>query len=362
MTKKEYIFKMSNLIKNRVYYHAPISFKGDVDFDKIIDKGIDLSYPIFIMEKPFRKELVKAFLEAQKFAEFNLILREANKSIQQKFKRCYIVRQSEIPSLDKLNINYKTNSQYFNVEDENYIKINKANLEFEQKLFYLEKKGVCDEVFYNIKKYVLNGENIQIELTNTSKQTKTIEFEYNRPLERGYYSFEREKNGIKITNFFNNKELYLNANFGKINDNFSCIDGLENSTFARINLKSKIALKGYEKKTFFINFGDKQFILKNLSDINECFKLSQKKNFEVFNVKVECDNKFFERNFNRILPNKIWNAWLNGERDIVSEDKYLEIKNNILIKSGKRPILGENNYNLTNVFLYDGKNYVKVAK
>lgn len=362
MKKKEYVFKMSNLIKNRVYYHAPISYKGDVDFEKILDKGIDLSYPVFIMEKPFKKELIASFLEAQKFVEFNLIIREKNKSIQKKIKRCYVVKQSEIPSLDKLNINYKSYSKYNKVEDENYIKIDGNKIDFEQKLFYLEQKGLSEEVFFNIKKYVLNGESIQIELTNTSKMPKSVEFEYNHVLERGYYSFEKEKDCLKITNLLNNSEIYLNANFGKINENYSCIDGLENSTFARINLKSKICLKGFEKKTFFLNLGEKKFMLKNLTEINECFRMSQKKNFEIFNVKIESDNKFFERSFNRVLPNKIWNTWLNGQRDLDSEDKYLAMKNNILLKNGKRLILGRNSYHLSNVFAYNGKDYIKIAK
>lgn len=362
MKKKEYVFKMSNLIKNRVYYHAPISYKGDVDFDKILEKGIDLSYPVFIMEKPFKKELIDAFLEAQKFASFNLIIREKNKSIQKKIRRCYVVKQSEIPSLDKLNINYKSYSTYNKVEDENYIKIGGKQVDFEQKLFYLEQKGLCEDVFFNIKKYVLSGESVQIELTNTSKIAKSIEFEYNHVLERGYYSFDKEKDSLKITNLLNNSEVYLNANFGKINENYSCIDGLENSTFARINLKSKIYLKPFEKRNFFLNLGSKKFILKNLTEINECFRLSQKKNFEIFDVKVESDNKFFERNFNRTLPNKIWNAWLNGQRDLDSEDKYLSMKNNILLKNEKRFILGRNSYQLNNVFAYNGKDYVKIAK
>lgn len=362
MTKKEYVFKMSNLIKNRVFYHAPISFKGDVEFDKILAKGIDLSFPVFIMEKPFKKELIKAFLEAEKFADFNLIIRERNKSIQKKFKRCYVVRQSEIPSLDKLNINYKTFSSYNKVEDENYIKIGDEFINFEQKLFYLEQKKVVDDIFFSIKKYVLNGESIQIELTNTTKQEKIINFEYNHVLERGYYSFDKERGYLKIVNLFNNKELYLNANFGKVSENFSCVDGLENSTFARINLKAKILLKPMEKRNFFMNLGEKRFLLKNLSEINEYFNISQQKNFEVFNVKVESDNKFFERNFNRTLPNKIWNAWLNGVRDLDSENKYLNLKENILIKNGKRFILGRNSYGISNIFAFNGKDYVKIAK
>ena len=361
MTKREYIFKMSNLIKNRVYYHAPIAYKGDVDFDKIMGKGIDLSYPVFIMEKPFKKELIKAFLVAQKFTDFNLIIREKNKKVQKKFKRCYVVRQSEIPSLDKLNINYKSYSTYNKIEENNYIKIEDQEISFEQKLFYLEQKGILNDIFFNIKKYVLSGESIQLELANTTKEVKEINFEYNHNLERGYYSFDEEKEGIRIVNLLNNQELFLNANFGKINENYSCIDGLENSTFARINLKSKIRLKPLEKRAFFLNLGAKKFILKNLTEINNLFKLAQKKNFEIFDVKVESKNKFFEQNFNRTLPNRIWNAWLNGKRDLDSEDKYLSLKNNILLKKENAFVLGRNSYDLCSVFAYNGKEYVKVA-
>ena len=362
MTKKDYIFNMSNLIKNRAIYHAPVSYNGDVDFEKIMAKGVDLSLPVFIMEKPLKKLIIKSFIKAQKEVDFNLILREKNKKIMKKIKRCFVIKREEIPSLDKLNINYKTCSKYNKVEQGNYIKLGEVIKDFEEKLFYLEKKDLFDEVYFIVKKYLLNGENIQIEVTNTSNKTKIFEIEYNHDLERGYYNFQKIKNGLKITNLFNNKEIFFNASFGRLEERYSCIDGVENSTFARINFKANVMLKPFEKRVFFLNLGNKNFNLANISEMNYYFELSQKKNFEIFDTKIISENKFFERNFNKILPVKIWRAWLEGKRDMESENQYSKIKNNIILNNKKKPIFQNNSYKISEIFLYNGNEYKKIAK
>ena len=361
MTKKDYIFNMVNLIKNRVNYHAPIRYHGDVDFDKLIEKGVDLSLPIFIMEKPLKKVLIKSFIKAQKEVKFNLILREKNRKLMKKIKKCFVIKEEEIPSLDMLNINYKTCSHYHKLESGNYLKVGKKIEDYEEKLFYLQKKDLYEGVYFTVKKFVLNGENIQIDLVNTNKTDKVIDIEYNRELQKGYYSFEKIRNGVKITNLFDNKEHYFNANFGRVNESYSCVDGIENSTYARINFKASIMLKPMQKRNLFINFGNKQFTLSNLSEMEYYFEIAQKKNYEIFDIKIESEDKFFERKFNKILPCKIWKAWLDGGRDLDSENRYLELKNNILLKQGKKNILPVNNYKIKEILSYNGKGYKKIA-
>ena len=91
------------------------------------------------------------------------------------------------------------------------------------------------------------------------------------------------------------------------------------------------------------------------------FELAQRKNFEIFDLKVTSDNKYFERRFNSILPKKIWKAWLDGRRDIESENKYLDIKNNILVRKGKKNFLPINSYKINEVLSFNGKTYKKIA-
>lgn len=361
MKKSNYVFNMSNLIKNRVKYHAPINFYDDIDFDKILSVGIDLSLPVFIMEKPIYKHLFKAFEKAQKEVDFNLVLYKNNKRVQRKIKRCFVVEKDSIKGLEKLNINYKTCSSYHKVEKGNYLKIGKVFDEFEEKDFYLEQKAFVEGIFVCCRKFLISGENYIIEMSNCSNKQTQIEIEYNKELERGYYLFAKQKNGIKIMNLSTRENLFFNANFGKFQESYSCIDGLENSTYARINAKSKIELKPFEKKSFFINFGNKCFYLKNLSEMNYVFDLSRKKHYEIFDVKITSFDKTFERIFNNDLPLKIWRAWIDGKKDTESEKVYLDYKNQIFARQKKKIILLKNDLKIQDVMLYNGKYFKKIA-
>jgi len=361
MTKKDYIFNLKNLIKNRVYFHSPKCYDGDIDFTKILSKGIDLSLPIFIMEKPFRKEIISAFLEAQKEVDFNLIIREKNKKILSKFRRCFILQKNEISSIEKLNINYKTNSNYELKIEENYLKIGEKNFEPNEEDFYLEDKAVCGNIFYNIKKFLLNGENYIIELTNTSNQKEKIKIFYHNNLDRGYYLFNTTKSGLKTTNLITNEISYFNTNIKDGYKYCSCIDGVESSTFSCLTIEKEINLNPFEKKIVFINYGDKEFCLKNFSEMNQYFVFSQNKNREIFNVKINAKNKFLERYFNDVLPNKIWRAWVDGRRDKESEDEYNKIRNEIILYDGKKRFFPVNSYEINEIKLFDGRNYKKIA-
>lgn len=352
---------MSNLIKNRVKYHAPINFYEDVDFDKITSLGIDLSLPVFIMEKPLNKLLIKSFVEAQKEVDFNLILYKNNKKLQKRMKHCFVLKQSEIEGIDKLNINYKTQSKYHKLEYGNYIKIKNKFENFEEKDFYLEQKEFVDGVFVNIKKFLLSGENHMIEMSNCTNKQIEIEVEYNHDLERGYYVFEKLKNGLKIINLTTRQKMFLNTNFGKFQEDFSCVDGLENSTYARVNLKTKITLKPFEKRAFFINFGNKFFILKNQGEMELVLKQSIEKNYEIFDIKIASFDKSFEKKFNTTLPQKIWRAWLDGKCDKESEKEYVDLKNQIVLKKKRKVELLKNDLKIQDVLLFNGKYYKKIA-
>ena len=361
MTKKDYIFNMANLIKNRVNYHAPINFDGVIDFDKIIHKGIDLSLPVFIIEKALNKDLIKAFLLAQKEVKFNLIIREKNKLALKKLKNCFYIKNGELNELEKLNINYKTMTTYYKIESGNYLKINNEELKCDQIDFYQEGKGLNDGVLIKLKKFLLNGENYFIELCNTKNSQKIIEVEYNKDLDKGYYKFYKLRKSVKILNLTTNRTCFFNANLGSICERYSCVDGIESCTYSRINYKVKLLLKPFEKRCLFINFGENCFTLNNESEMTNFFNISQKECFEIFNIKIESNDKIFEKTFNRVLPIKIWQSWLNGDRNLKLEERYVKIKNNIVLKEGKQFVLQKNNYNIDSIFCFNGKCYKKIA-
>lgn len=361
MKKKEYVFKMANLIKNRVMYHAPIEYTGNVDFERIARRGIDLSLPIFVFEKDMSNELLLSFIEAQKQVRFNLIIDRCDRTCLKKIHNCFWVEGELLKHIKKLDINYKTNSRYKLEKIEDFLKIFDQEVYLEEKDFHLEGNIVKEGIIISAKKYLLSGECLEINVVNTNKQAKEISLEYNKNLPHGYYCFEKKKKSIKITSLMTNEEIYLNLNVEPTFSNFSCVTGVESSAFAKVNFKIKEELKAYEKRSYFINFGKNLFTLKNQQEMDFFYFLSQKKNCETFDIKIESDNKFFERSFNRYLPQKIWKAWIDGKQDLESENEYVNIKNSIVIKEKKGYKLLKSNYPITTIYGYDGKSYKKIA-
>lgn len=361
MKKKEYIFKMANLIKNRVMYHAPIEFTGNVDFERIARRGIDLSLPIFVFEKDMSSELLLSFIEAQKQVRFNLIIDRCDRACLKKIHNCFWVEGELLKQIKKLDINYKANSRYKLGRIGDFLKIFDREILLDEKEFCLEGSIVVDGVVISVKKYLLSGECLEINVVNTNKQVKSVNFEYNKNLPHGYYYFEKKKKSIKITSLMTNEEMYLNLNVEPTSSNFSCVDGVESSAFAKINFKIEEELKACEKRSYFVNFGKNLFTLKNQQEMDFFYFLSQKKNCETFDIKIESTNKFFERSFNRYLPQKIWKAWVDGGQDLESENEYINIKNSIVIKEKKGYKLLKSTYPITTIYGYDGKSYKKIA-
>lgn len=349
---------MTNLILNRVNYHAPINYDGDIPYKEIIKKGIDLSLPVFIMKKPLIKALETAFKKAKNQKEFNLILTNKNRRLL-KLKNCFCVEDVEKLSLEKLDVNYKTNSKYVLVEKGDYVKVGEK-LDFKHDDFCNIAKTTNNDVLILSKQFILNGENIIIELVNTKKENKVVEIEVNRELKKGCYSFSKNRNSLKIQNLFTNENLFFNFNFGKIKERFSCLDGVENCNFSRVNFQGKIQLKPFEKKVVFLNFGKDKIILSDRKEIEGFFQHSKTSLQKIFNVKIESENKFFERFFNEVLPCKIWNTWLKGERDLKSENEYLKIKENVILKKNRNMIFPKNKYNILKVFLFENNKFKKI--
>jgi len=85
MTKKEYVLNLTNLIINRVKFHSP-KLQGEVDYALLDALGIDGSYPVFVFNRKMDNIYYKAFLDAKKNIEFNLILTDMPEVSKRKIK------------------------------------------------------------------------------------------------------------------------------------------------------------------------------------------------------------------------------------------------------------------------------------
>lgn len=337
MTKQEYILSLENLIINRVRYHAP-KLDGKVDFALLDAVGIDGSFPIFIFNRKLDNIYYKAFLQAKKKIDFNLILTvkpSVSKRKILKLDKTFIIFKDEIGSmlsstLDNLNINYITHSNFKNNLKGEYLAINGKHVSFDYLPYFYSKKMMYNGVISDCKAYILNGKNYQISFTNTHEKKEEIDFEFNLPLPRGYYFFKRYDNCIQIENLTNKSLAYFNYNFKGAEISFSTMNGIESCTFACINLKCKLSLLPKEKKQIYFNFGENRYCLNTPKEMQIFFDLSQKKMNEIFDLRVTTRDNKFDNEFNLYLPRKIWEKWQNFEIDEESENNYIKLKNNIV--------------------------------
>lgn len=368
MKRKEYIQKMAKLIENRVRFHAPVVFDDEVDFELLDAVGIDKNLPVFKFEKLLTKNLYKAFKQAQRAILFNLILTNKNtpkKSWLKHLKNCYILEEDEcgynlLSSINKMNINYYSQSAFSPAVEEEYLKINGEVINLCYKPYYLSKKASSEGIIYDIKEFVLSGKNYSISFTNTHKERRVCVFEINIPLPRGYYHFASTKTGVKITNLTNKVTEYFNFNHKNANLSFSCIDGLESSTLACINLRIKLELRPLEQRRFYFNYGANQYLLNSPKEVDNFFQIAQQKTLEKFDIKVRTKDKLFDEKFNNILPQKIWNSWNAGQCDNASESEYIKLKNSIIKESEKGYFINEDFKGLKEVKIYQNNEYKRV--
>lgn len=337
MTKKEYILKLTNLIVNRVKFHSP-RVDGEIDYALLDAVGIDGSYPIFMFNRKLDKIYYKAFLEAKKQVDFNLILQNkpsiSSKKIN-KMPKTYLLFKEEMGSLlsnslDSLNINYLSHSDFkINLNGE-YLNVNGEKISFDYLPYFYYKKIMNGGVISDIKSYILNGKNYCLSFTNTKDRNECVEFEFNLPLPRGYYFFKHKLNCVEIENLTNKEKAYFNYNFKGGQFSFSTISGIESCTFACINLKCKINLLSKETKKVYFNFGDQKYCLNTPKEMQFFFELSQKKMNEIFDLRVSTRDNTFDNDFNLYLPRKIWEKWQNFDVDEENENKYIKMKKEII--------------------------------
>ena len=340
MTKKEYIEKLKNLIVNRVKFHAPKLVDDRVDFDLLAVVGIDRQLPIFKFDKPLDKIFYHAFFEAKKEVPFNLILTEEPLVGEKKVKglaNTFVMFEAEmgsslLASIEKLNINYRSNTSFKSEIEEDYMKINDRKIELEYIPYYLHKKGSDNNIIFEIKEFLLNGKNFLLSFTNPYKSKKSVRFEINVTLPKGYYFFKNDGNAVEIESLTSGDKAYFNYNLKGAKFSFSCIGGLESSTHACINLSFQTELLPLEQKRFYFNYGENKYLFLSAKQAKDFFDLSQNKMDEIFDIKINSKNKKFDGIFNRYLPQKIWLSWLKNDIDEESENFYLKTKQSLLKK------------------------------
>lgn len=368
MKKKEYIEKMANLIINRVRFHAPIVYDKEVDFEILEVIGIDTSLPIFKYDKSINAVMLDAFKRAQAEVNFNIIATNEPSVSEKKLKalKNFIhIREEELgysllASINALNINYKSNSEFDKEIEENYIKVNDEIVNLNYKNYYLHKKAISDGVVYEIREFLLNGRNFILNFSNGSNEKRIASFEINIVLPRGYYRFKRETNAIKIENLCSHDTAYFNFVSKNAKFSFSTISGVESSTHACLNMKMNISLNAKEQKRFYFNFGENKYCFTSPKDAERFFEISQEKMSEIFDIKVLTRNKQFDEEFNVYMPQKIWLSWLNLTVDEENEKNYLKTKNTIINKTENGLKINENFKGLKQVQIYLNSGYKRV--
>lgn len=368
MKKKEYIEKMANLIINRVRFHAPIVYDKEVDFEILEVIGIDTSLPIFKYDKSINAVMLDAFKRAQAEVNFNIIATNEPSVSEKKLKALknfIYIREEELgysllASINALNINYKSNSEFDKEIEENYIKVNDEIVNLNYKNYYLHKKAISDGVVYEIREFLLNGRNFILNFSNGSNEKRIASFEINIVLPRGYYRFKRETNAIKIENLCSHDTAYFNFVSKNAKFSFSTISGVESSTHACLNMKMNISLNAKEQKRFYFNFGENKYCFTSPKDAERFFEISQEKMSEIFDIKVLTRNKQFDEEFNVYMPQKIWLSWLNLTVDEENEKNYLKTKNTIINKTENGLKINENFKGLKQVQIYLNSGYKRV--
>lgn len=353
MKKKDYIFNMTNLICSRVKIQAPKNAEN-VNFEALINQGIDLTKPVFFYENRLSPVMAKCFYNAQKKLDFNLVFTHSQPHSR---KLNFIISDDE--NLKKLNVNYRSSSNYNPVASENYILFNGKKAK--QTLCNYFYDGFLEDNGINcfVRECVLSGRGIYLEFLNTTNSEKSVNFEINLPLEKGYYTFEKLLHAIKITHLFSGERMFFNFSSKANKFCFSCVDGVENCAYPKVNISCNLRLKPYQKQHYFYNFGSEKFMLNSMEEIEAYFAQSKRKTCEIFDVKIDTKFKDINNKINYILPEKIYMAWLKGKSDIKCEKEYLDLRKRFVLKANSGFVLNEYD-NINSLKIFNGSIYKEV--
>lgn len=369
MIKREKVVKYKEFILNCVRFHAPICFSADIDRTALFSHGIDLDYPIFVYENAIDDNLICAFKEAEKEEKFNLLIpienltRKAERKLL-KIKNVVLYSRNQemnfLNMINKLNINYRSKSNYNVIYKDKFCKINNVILNPKYRNFHLFQEEKISAIDATYKEFLLNGNNIYINLKNNSNKDEKLNLELNFPLKRGYYIFKKHNGYFTIDNLQNDERLYFNYVSPSASVSYSMIDGLDNSCYATIFLKINFVLKAGCEKTIFFNLSNKKSPLKTKLQFDKLFNLAINKNMDTFDLRVKTKNQKFDQYFNNTLPRKIWLKWLNFENDKILIDKYMTYRSLFIKGKEKISFVPFKEIGLKELGIFNGEYYKKI--
>lgn len=369
MKRREYVNRLKDHILNCVRFHAPICYSADIDKTALFNHGVNLDYPIFVYENKVDNLTIKALKEACREENFNLLLPSENLSPWQekrfeKLKNCLLFNNQQemrfLSMISKLNINYKTKSNYNVIYKEKFCMVNGVTLNPKYKEFYLQGEEVISNVVASYREFLLNGNNIYLSLKNNSQKDEKVCLTLNFPLQKGYYLFKKHRGYFLIENLQNGEKLFFNYVCPMANISHSMIDGLDNSCYATILLKLNFVLKAGAERVLYFNLSSKKSPLKNKGQFDKLFETAITKNREIFDLRVKTKNQKFDQYFNNTLPKKIWLNWLDFNNDEVLIEKYTTYR--ALFVKGKEKIsfVPFKEIGLKELGIFNGEYYKKI--
>ncbi len=368
MKQKEYIQKAKTAILNRVRFHAPILYDDKVDTKALEACGLDPNLPVFKFEKALSKRLLKAFRLAQKEEKFNLAITDLARVRKDKLalENVVVYEPSSaclpfLEAVNKLNINYPSNSNYNIKFKDKFIKVGEVVLNPKFCDFSLCQTLVEDGIRTDFREFVLNGNNYFFTFKNVSGQQKTLAVQINIPLEKGYYYFKKQNGCVCIENLMTKQKLRLNFFCKNAKFSFSNVDGLENSVFCCINIRFSLTLAPGEVKNSFFNLGESKMKFQNVREIEDFARFANKKVCEIFNLKIKTKNPRFDLFFNQVLPKKIWINWANGECESILEEKYIALRRLFITGSEKISFSNFSQLGVSELGIFNGSYYKKIV-
>ena len=370
MKRSEYISRIKDAILNRVRFHAPVCFDGEINKNVLKFNGVNLNYPIFKYDKKIDSSIIKAFKLALSEEKFNLLipiekLDAKSEKLLGKMENCVLYSEKSSPlnfvsMINKLNINYSVKSDYGVKFTDKFFSINDYIVNPIYSEFCLHKTEDIFGIYLSYDEFILNGNNIYVLLKNIQKEEKKISINLNIPLKKGYYYFKKKGNAIYVQNLLTGEKKIFSYVCKNAKFSFSCIDGIENSCFATINVRANLSLNPNEEKVLFFLLSNKKMPLKNKRDFEKLKAISIRKNMEVFDLRVKTKNVEFDQFFNNSLPKKIWLNWNMEKNNNSLVEKYITLRRLFIKGKDKIDFVPFKEIGLKELGIFNGEYYKKI--
>lgn len=367
---KRNIEKIKDAILKKVRFHAPICFESSVDKSALFKGGVNINLPIFKYDQEIDRTMLKAVKLAEQEEPFNFVIpiEKIGKKLEKIASKVQNIvffsgnnaNSSFLSMINKLNINYKTTSNYDVKFQKKYFMLNDKIINPTYRDFSLIKEEWAEEISYTYREFILNGNNIYFKVKNNTSVQKSQTISLNLPLENGYYCFKRGENAVYIHNLRTLEKQVFSYICPHAKISFSAVDGLENSRFATINILLKFTLKPNEEKFFFFLLSNKKCPLKTSAQFDRLFNLSMDKCRSIFDVRVKTADVKFDQFFNFTLPRNIWIDWNRGIYNEGLVEKYLVLRRMFVRGKDRLDFVPFRQIGLKELGIYNGEVYKKV--